>query len=228
MPDTRAEIPLGDCALVPGPLRALQLALRGAGLHVGEVGCLLRGQLLAPDLDALPAKRRVEAFERRTLALVFVFESRAREGREQLAFLDAVARAHLIADVAGCDGEECGAHCRDHRALRRDVAHEGSLGHRRDAQPLARDHVLARTPAADQQAEHHDEHERGRRCAGPHDAAAIRLGLERDVLALGALDQKVVAGRAVTAAGRDQGLEVGHLHSCPSYCNRRARCAGGR
>src|SRR5688500_17894501 len=95
------EIPLGDCALVPGPLRALELALRGADLHVREVCLLFGAQFLAPDFDALPAKRRVEALERRTLALVFVFESRAREGREQLTFLDAVARAHVIADVAG-------------------------------------------------------------------------------------------------------------------------------
>ena len=45
--------------------------------------------------------------------------SRARAGirfrvglasREHLAHLDAVARAHVIADVAGCDGEEGGAH----------------------------------------------------------------------------------------------------------------------
>ena len=88
------EIALGDCALVPGPLRTLELALRGADLHVGEVGRFLGGKFLPADLDRLALERRVEALERRVLALEFVLEGRARERREHLARLDRVARAH--------------------------------------------------------------------------------------------------------------------------------------
>ena len=206
------EIPLGDCALVPGPLRALELALRSADLHVREVRLLLGAQFLAPDLDALPAKRRVEALERRVLALVFIFESRAREGREHLARLDALACLHLIADIAGCDSEEGGAHGRDHGALRRDVAHKGPFGHRRDAQPLARDHMLGRAPATDQEGVHEDDDEPCQPCAKPDEAPAIRLRLDRDVLAFGAPNGQIAGGRILTSTGRHQRLQVAYLH----------------
>ena len=169
------EIALGDRALVKSPLRALVLALGGADLHVGEVGCFLGRKLLAADLDRLALQRGVEALERRALALEFILERGAHERREHLARLDGVARAHLVADVAGRDREKRRAHGRDDRSLRRDVANERAFGHRRDAKPLARDRVLGRAPAADQEAKHEYQEQRAARDADHLLARAVGL-----------------------------------------------------
>ena len=110
--------------------------------------------------------------------------------------------------------------------LAESVAHKGPFGHRRDAQPLAREHMLGYAPAPDQESEHEDDDEPSHRRAEPDEAPAIRLRLDRDVLAFGAPNGQVAGGRILTSASRHQRFQVAYFHDCsrPQCCNRRASC----
>src|SRR6185436_2640132 len=123
------------------------------------------------------------------------------------------------ADVAGCHGEESGTYGRNYGALRRDVPHKGSFGHRRDTQALARDHMLGRAPAADQEGEHEDDDEPSHHCAEADEAPATRLRLDRDVLAFGAPKGQIAGGRNLASAGRHQRFQVAYLHDSLSAHN---------
>src|SRR5688572_28804084 len=198
------QVALGYGALLEGPLGTLVLALGGTDLHVGEVGRFLGREPLPADLDRLALQCRVEAFERRALALEFALERRARERSQHLAGLDGVAGANDVADVAGRDGEERRAHGGDDRALRGNVAHERPFGHGRDAQALARHGVFGGAPAADLEAEDEDERDAARGNADRLLARAVGLRGDGQVLGVGAADRSVAGGRRIPPAGRQR------------------------
>ncbi len=123
------------------------------------------------------------------------------ERRQHLALLDRVARAHLVADVAGRDGEERRAHGRDHRALRGDVAHERTFGDRDDAQALARNRVFGGGPAAEQEAKYEDQQQRAGRDADRF-LKRVRSGVDSTATswASGPADRIVAGGRRIPPA----------------------------
>jgi hypothetical protein len=65
-------VALAHRVLVPGPLRALELALGGLDGDLREVRLLLAGEELAADLDFLVLQRGVQAVEGGLFSLVFV------------------------------------------------------------------------------------------------------------------------------------------------------------
>ena len=104
--------------------------------------------------------RAASALTRRgALALVFIVERGALHHAQHVAGLDNVAGAHLIDDGAWRLGKQRRADRGHHQAGGGHVAHEGSALHRRDAQALARDHLLGRQPgmqAPDHQQQHRE------------------------------------------------------------------------
>ena len=113
------EVALRDHVDVPGVLGALEFALGGGDLHLGEVAVLAALEDRAPDFDGLAIEGGLGARQAGALALVFIGERGAVDRAEHVAGLDGVAGAHLIDDGAGRFGEQGGAHRRDHECRSR-------------------------------------------------------------------------------------------------------------
>jgi hypothetical protein len=144
--DGALVVPFAHGFLVPGPLRPLQFTLRCLDGYLRQIGLLLAGEDLAPDLDLLPRQCGIEAVERCALALEFVLELRAVEDGEHLSLRHGVTGVHGVADTAGSDREEGGIDGCDHDSLGRDVANEVALAHGRGANALGRDDMPAVRP----------------------------------------------------------------------------------
>ena len=142
------EVALRNHMDVPGVLGALELALGGGDLHLGEVGVLAALENRAPDFDGLAIERRLGARERGALAFIFIGERGALDRAQHIAGLDRVAGAHLIDDGARRFGEQRGAHRGDHDAGGGHVAHEGAALDDGRAQAVARNDFLRRQPGA--------------------------------------------------------------------------------
>src|SRR6185295_16238503 len=72
--DGALVVSLTHCTLIPGPLRALELAFRCSDGHLGQIRLLLAGEQLATDLDLLARQRGVETVEGGMLTLILVVE----------------------------------------------------------------------------------------------------------------------------------------------------------
>jgi len=192
--DGTGVVPLADDALIPRPLRALQLTFRGVDRHLGKVGMLLAREDLPADLDLLTRELGIDAVERRLLALQLVGELRALEGREHLSFVYAVPGANLVAHGPRGDRKERWAHCSHHRALRRDITHEVTTGHRREAQAFAADHLSGAEPAFHGERQDEEQEAGGgrERCALPPPWRDVRR--TRCILSLGAADPGAARG----------------------------------
>jgi hypothetical protein len=103
--DGTGVVPLADDALIPRPLRALQLTFRGVDRHLGKVGMLLAREDLPADLDLLTRELGIDAVERRLLALQLVGRWRPRALRAAATM--GRRAAHAVHPEPRCRGSRC-------------------------------------------------------------------------------------------------------------------------
>src|SRR6202022_442685 len=90
-------VTLAHGPLIPGPLGAFELALRGGDCHLRKVCLLLAREQLPADFDLLARQGGVEAVQGSPLALILVVEFGAIDRREYLTLRDSITRTHRVA-----------------------------------------------------------------------------------------------------------------------------------